>query len=333
MEMTSSELDALVAGVINKDVRKTARAITLVENSNQIAQQVMCALIPFHHRRTRIGITGAPGVGKSSLVNELIGKIRNQGRTVGIVAVDPTSPFSGGAVLGDRIRMTDYHNDRGVFIRSLGTRGSPGGLSRAAADVVRILEVYGCDEIIIETVGMGQAGFDIIYIADTVALVLSPEAGDGIQAMKAGVMEIADTFVINKADRPGAEAMQREIEQTLHMMLSENSTWEPKVLLASAVEHKGAEELWKELLRHREYLDTNKRRQILVQNQTQREIMFLIEEQVQLILKDLALPKGSLAVIAQEVQDQKLDPYSAARKLMPILLEKLQKGNTQESKY
>lgn len=215
--------------ILAGDVRGAARAITCVENDYPERTQILQELFAHTGRARLIGITGTPGAGKSSLVDVLISFLRKSGLSIGVVAVDPTSPFTGGALLGDRVRMQSHATDPGVFIRSMGTRGSLGGLSRNTKDAVRILDAYGCDVILIETVGVGQSELDIMNIADSTIVVLNPGGGDSVQAFKAGIMEIADLFVINKADLPGTDKLEIEVEQMLDLV-KHDAPWRPPVI-------------------------------------------------------------------------------------------------------
>ncbi|MDI3256657.1 MAG: methylmalonyl Co-A mutase-associated GTPase MeaB [Kyrpidia sp.] len=248
----SQSVEQWVERIRSGDVRALARAITRVEDEAPEAAELLRLLHPLAGRAYLVGLTGPPGVGKSSLTDRLIRLLRGQGQKVGVVAVDPTSPFTGGALLGDRVRMADHALDPGVFIRSMGTRGQLGGLARATKDAMRILDAAGYDVVIAETVGVGQSELDVIHAVDTVIVALSPAGGDHVQMLKAGIMEIADIFVVNKADLPGAGRTVQQIQKMLELVHPEG--WRPPVVEAAAAEGRGVELLWQEALRHREYL-------------------------------------------------------------------------------
>ncbi|MHC1739425.1 MAG: methylmalonyl Co-A mutase-associated GTPase MeaB [Ignavibacteriaceae bacterium] len=240
--------------LVNKDKRTVARAITYVESEYKESESILKSSFSYTGNAYRIGITGPPGAGKSTLTNQLCKYIRNLGKTVGIIAVDPTSPFTGGALLGDRVRMAEIGNDEGVFIRSMATRGSLGGLSRKAVDVADILDAAGYDFILLETVGVGQSELDIAKAADTTIVVLVPESGDSVQAMKAGLMEIADLYIVNKSDRPGADQAVSALKTILMMKDHDINCWLPHILKSVATENKGIKEIFEEVTRHHTYL-------------------------------------------------------------------------------
>ncbi len=255
--MTTDSIQTLITGVLNSDRRAVARAISLVENSTEGASDILSAIHPRVGQAARLGFTGPPGAGKSTLVGAMAGVYRRTSDRVGIVAVDPTSPFSGGALLGDRVRMTRHSTDPGVFIRSMASRGVFGGLSRGTWDAVDILDASGCNPVLIETVGVGQTELEIAGLADTTLVVFSPEAGDNVQAMKAGLMEIADVFIVNKADRDGADALTRDIETMLDYKSSSRASdgdWRPPVLKAIAARGEGADEIKEAILVHAAHL-------------------------------------------------------------------------------
>lgn len=233
--------------------RALAKIITAVENESPEAPALLDAIYAKVGRAYRLGITGPPGAGKSTTVDELTKLLRQQNYTVGIVAVDPSSPFTGGALLGDRVRMNDLATDAGVFIRSMATRGSLGGLSQKTQEAGDVLDAFGKDFIIYETVGVGQSELDIVETADTVIVILVPESGDAVQAMKAGLMEIADIFVMNKSDREGAGRALRELEAILHLRPA--AEWNPPVIAAAASQAKGIDEIWRTILRHRAFIE------------------------------------------------------------------------------
>src|SRR5262245_39767131 len=244
--------DPLFEGVLAGEPRAIARAISIVEDDPTRAAGLIARLYPRTGHAYVIGVTGAPGVGKSTLVDRLIALIRQSGQTVGVIAVDPTSPFSGGAVLGDRVRMNAHAADEGVFIRSMATRGHLGGLAGATADAILVLDAAGKDIVIIETVGVGQGEVDIVSTADISLVVLVPGAGDDVQAMKAGIMEIADIFVVNKADRDGADHVVQTISASLALKTFGPNDWRPPIVKTEAPNAVGIEALWNEIGRFRQ---------------------------------------------------------------------------------
>ena len=307
------DVDALVARMLRKDRVALAKLISVVENREPEMRRVMSGIYKNAGRAYVIGITGPPGAGKSTLVDRMISHLRAAGSTVGVVAVDPSSPFSGGAVLGDRIRMQSHFLDDGVFIRSLSTRGRHGGLARATRDVTRLMDAFGKDYILVETVGVGQTELDIMELADTTLVVLVPEAGDTIQVMKAGLLEIADIFVVNKADREGADRLKGELERMLHMLPGE-STWEVAVLSTEATRDAGVRELLETIDRHREHsrgLDEQAR----VQRGRRREVFDIIEEELAARLR-AGFDDGVFQDVLKRVDGGSLDPYGAAGELL-----------------
>ncbi len=245
-------LEQLLKSFTNHDRSALARLITRVENRSPDASAIIERIYPMAGHAHVVGITGAPGAGKSTLVNRLIAEYRAAGKTIAILAIDPSSPFSGGAVLGDRVRMTDHYKDSQVYIRSLASRGSHGGLSRAAREIVKLLDAFGHDVIIIETVGVGQTELSIMDLADTTVVVTVPEGGDSVQVMKAGLNEIADIFVVNKADREGADRVKAELQLNVH--LRSGNGWRPPVLMTQAASGEGIAPLLAAIERHRSYL-------------------------------------------------------------------------------
>lgn len=319
----------LLSRIQAQDVRAVARVISALENDAEFARDFIAVLSPLHEKKPRLGITGSPGVGKSMLVSHLVRQLREEDKRVGVVAVDPTSPFSGGAILGDRIRMLDVQNDPNVYIRSLGSRGSLGGLSAATANIVRVLEVSGVDFVLIETVGMGQTGFDIVDIADTVALVLSPESGDGVQTMKAGVMEVADIYVVNKADRPGADGLITEIISLLGM-LDGQTRWRPPVLKMSALEGTGVGQLLESFVEHQAFLAERGLAEMKRRRQIVNEIRFIVESQIKRLVLGEAEYLAKLDDLAKKVQRRELDTYGAADVLIGMIVNSLEDDGIHE---
>src|SRR5213596_1547020 len=244
--------ESLAAGVRAGDRRALARAITLVENGDPLAYELVRDVYPTTGRAYVVGVTGPPGVGKSSLISALVRHLRGLGRSIGVISIDPSSPFTKGALLGDRIRLADHFLDEGVFIRSMGTRGHLGGLAEAALQAVLILDAAGKDVVFVETVGAGQGEVEVIGIADTVLLVLMPGSGDSIQALKAGIMEIPDVIAINKKDHPAAKTMLNEVRSILG--LDPDRKWRPPIVLTEATRGENVPELWEKVEEHRAYL-------------------------------------------------------------------------------
>jgi LAO/AO transport system kinase len=305
----------LVARVLAGDRLALARLMTLVENRAPELPDVMSRLYAHTGRAHVVGVTGPPGAGKSTLADALIARLRAAGRRVGVVAVDPSSPFSGGAVLGDRIRMQAHFLDPGVFIRSLATRGSHGGLPRAARDVVRLLDAFGSDVVLVETVGVGQTELDVMRVADSIVVVLVPEAGDAVQVMKAGLLEIADVFVVNKADRDGALRMVSELEQMLH--LRPPSPWTIPVLPTEAVRGTGVDAVLEALERHRTFVNSDVDRAGRAAARRAADTIDIVDEEVRRRLEaGLVADANGLGALLESVRRGAVDPYSAALRIL-----------------
>ncbi len=270
----------LLEKLLDSDRRSVARAISVVESNDSGSSELLKLIYPKTGNAYRIGITGPPGAGKSTITNQITKYFRKNGKRVAIIAVDPTSPFTGGALLGDRVRMNDIGQDQGVFIRSMATRGSLGGLSRKAIDAADVLDTAGFDYIILETVGVGQSELDIANAADTTMVVLVPESGDAVQAMKAGLMEIADFFVVNKSDRPGSEQAVAALRTILMMKDHDENTWMPNIIKTVAVENKGITEIAEEIERHKNYLFEKKKFQKRREERTKVRIRNIVEEKI-----------------------------------------------------
>jgi LAO/AO transport system kinase len=307
--------EALIERLRAGDRIALAKLMTLVESRDPETPQVMSAIRRPAPAASIIGITGPPGAGKSTLLDRLVGLFRTSGRQVGIVAVDPSSPFSGGAVLGDRIRMQGHFLDEGVFIRSLSARGSVGGLARAARDMTRLLDAFGKDVIIVETVGVGQSEFDIMRLAETVVVVLVPEAGDTIQAMKAGLLEVADIFVVNKADREGAQRIQSELDTMLQLKPDGGDGWTVPVLPTVATEGKGVAELEEAIGWHHEYLQTSGEGALRAAAARRDEFIAILREELGRRVEQ-GLRQGPAAELLAQVENGDSDPYDAVVRLL-----------------
>ena len=305
--------EELVEGVLGNDRRLIARAMSVIENDGREGQKVVAKLYPHTGRAHVVGVTGPPGSGKSTLVEKLIEELRKAGKGVGVVAVDPTSPFSGGAFLGDRVRMQGHSTDEGVFIRSMATRNCAGALARATRDVVRVLDASGKDVVIVETVGAGQSEVDVVGVAETVVVVLAPGLGDEIQAIKAGIMEIGDVFVVNKADREGVDRAVSDIEAMLNM--NPEGKWRPPVLKTTAITGEGVRALFGKIVEHRDYLKSGalkRRRRRMVEG----ELLEAVREQAAESIVESLRAKGGLEKVVEEILARKTDPYSAAERLL-----------------
>ena len=298
-----------MSGVLEGDRRATARAISMVEDGADDLPKLIEGLFSQTGNAYSVGLTGSPGVGKSSLAAELVKEVRSRDRSVAVLAIDPTSPFTGGALLGDRLRMQTHATDPEVFIRSMATRGHLGGLALAAPEAVRVLDASGADIILIETVGVGQAEVEVATAADTTLVVVAPGWGDAVQASKAGILEIADVFVVNKADRDGASEAVRDLEIMLKM--GPELEWVPPVIRTSTVNDEGVDELWEAIESHRKHLEAageleKKRRARLLRE---------VEEMVSVRLRDRAasmLEQGAMEELADDLVARRVDPYRAA---------------------
>jgi len=302
-------MPALAERVFAGDARGIARAISLIEDESPAGAELVRAIYPRTGRAYLVGVTGPPGAGKSTLVDRMTTELRKAGQTVGIVAVDPTSPFSGGAILGDRVRMGAHFGDEGVFIRSMATRGNLGGLARATSDVALVLDAAGKDIVIIETVGVGQDEVDIVRTADISIVVLVPGAGDEVQALKAGIMEIADIFVVNKADRDGADRLVQSVAGMLALQTFQPGDWRPPIVKTEATSGTGVPELIAAIETFRAHSEATRatrrrtRQEYRLRDLLSHRLMQLVEE---------TLPEGELQRVVDGIASREVDPYSAA---------------------
>jgi len=310
----SSVADLLLTG----DPRAIARAISLVEDDAEAGAALIGRIYEHTGRAHLIGVTGAPGVGKSTLVDRLVTEARRAGSTVGVLAIDPTSPFSGGAILGDRVRMSTHSNDADVFVRSMATRGHLGGLAAATSDAALVLDAAGKNVIVIETVGVGQDEVDIVRTADVSIVVLVPGAGDDVQALKAGIMEIADIFVVNKADREGADQVVQSVTATLSLQTFADGEWRPPVLKTEAANGVGIDRLWAEIERFRQH-ESQREPQRRKASHESRLRGLLAQRLLEHVEK--RLPTGEFDRLVDAIAARRTDPYSAAARLMSQVLD------------
>ena len=305
---------SLAGALLSGDVRALARAISLAEDRDPQATDLVAELQPHTGNAYLVGLTGAPGTGKSTLADALVKVVRDRGETVGVIAVDPSSPFTGGAVLGDRIRMSRHTLDKGVFIRSMGARGHLGGLAAATREAIHLLDAYGRDVILVETVGVGQSELEISTICDTIVLVLMPESGDAVQSIKAGILEIADVFVINKLDLGGAERTRRLIQDAL--ALGPRQPWRPPIVMTSAAKEEGVEQVWQAIDSHRAFLQESGGLSTRRQERLKQEVVSLVAERAREDARQMLDGDSAIARRLRENRNGKLNPYSLAQELL-----------------
>ena len=301
----------LIAGVLAREPRAVARAISLVEDGDEALAALSAGIYEHTGSAATIGLTGAPGVGKSTLATTLVRMARRDGRRVAVLAIDPTSPYTGGALLGDRVRMQEHATDPDVFIRSMATRGHLGGMALATPEAVRILDAAGYDQVIVETVGVGQAEIEVAAATDTTLVVLAPGLGDAVQMAKAGILEVADVFVVNKADRDGAAEVQRELRQMLH--LGAARPWDPPVLATTATADDGVDELWLAIARHRAHLEATGSLSVRRHARVLQEVEALAAERFRRATVSALTADGDLA---DRLRARAIDPYAAADELL-----------------
>jgi LAO/AO transport system kinase len=306
--------ESLAAGVRAGDRRALARAITLVENSEPLAYELVRDLYPETGGAYVVGVTGPPGVGKSSLISTLVRHVREQERSVGVITVDPSSPFSQGALLGDRIRLADHFLDPEVFIRSMGSRGHLGGLAEATLQAMLVLDAAGKELVFLETVGTGQGEVEVIGIADTVVLVLMPGSGDSIQALKAGIMEIPDVIAVNKMDHPAAKTMVNEVRSIL--TLDKERAWKPPIVLTEAVRGENVPELWEKVEQHRAFLESEGLLEQRRRENLAREVFAVASARAKAHLERVVADDAELRRLLEQVQRRELDPLTAVREIL-----------------
>ena len=310
------------------DVRALARAISTIEDNRPESRELLKALFNFTGRARVIGLTGAPGAGKSTLVDQLAREYRKQELSLGILAVDPTSPYTGGAILGDRIRMQSHHADPGIYIRSMATRGNLGGLARATTDAATVLDAAGKDVVLIETVGVGQDEIDIVRLADVTVVILVPGMGDDVQTIKAGIMEIADIFVINKSDREGADRVEREI-RSMQSLAIRSDKWTPPIIKTVATDGKGIPELAAAIVNYEQFLE---QKDLLLKKKIsswrERLIEMLRDGLLERLLSE-RLPEAEIARLAAEIAEHKRDPYSLVEEIVGSFSKNTHHGDTE----
>lgn len=312
-------MNDLASNVLKGDPRSVARLITLAENNSPEMADAMKIIHRHSGKAHVIGVTGVMGSGKSTLICELAHEYRKKGKTVGVIAIDPTSPFSGGALLGDRVRMMELATDNGVFIRSMGTRGMLGGLTSAVYDVVEILDASGKDVVLVETVGVGQAEVDVVKIADTTLVVFVPGLGDSIQTIKAGIMEIADIYVVNKADRSGVDQTIAELESLVDIACVGEDRKTP-IVKTIAKQNEGVKELVDEIQKHREYLKKTNAFETRRRKRYEAELIEIIRKRLMNFIFDESTFKGKVESLIDQINKKELDPYSAADEILGKIL-------------
>jgi GTPase len=306
--------ESLLAGIRAGDRRALARAISLVENGDPPTAGIIRDLYPDTGRARTIGVTGPPGVGKSSLIAALVRHTRGLGQTAGVISVDPSSPFSQGALLGDRIRLSDHFLDPGVFIRSMGTRGHTGGLAEATLQALLLLDAAGKDVVFVETVGTGQSEVEVARVADTVLLVLMPGSGDSIQALKAGIMEIPDVIAVNKLDHPAAKTMVADVRSIL--ALDKEHAWKPPIVLTEALREEGVEALWDRLEEHRSFLESEGKLDELRREHLAAEVFAVSTARARAHLERTVEDNPELTRVLESVQRRELDPLTAVSEIL-----------------
>lgn len=310
----------LVEGVLKHNKVALSKAITAVENEYEEAASIMTEIYPHTGNAYVVGITGSPGAGKSTLTDKLAKEYRKRGKTVGVVAIDPTSPYSGGAILGDRIRMMDLISDPGIFVRSMATRGSLGGLSQKSGDAVKLMDAYGMDVIIVETVGVGQSEVDIIETADTTMVVAVPGGGDDIQAIKAGILEIGDLFTINKADREGAEKLNIELEMMLHLGGTEGKAWLPPINRTVASKNIGVAEVVDSIEAHKKYLIDSNQLESVRAKRIKSEVIAMLNDKVNCYINENIVATEDFANTISKLKTREIEPYSVVDKIFNNVL-------------
>jgi len=309
-----TKTEEITSGVLAGNRRSIARAITIIENGKAEAKKLIASIYPHTGKAHLIGLTGPGGSGKSTLIEKIVREYRRRGKTVGVVAVDPTSPFTGGAFLGDRIRMQELSTDPDVFIRSMATRNYPGGIARATKDAVKVLDAAGKDLVLVETVGAGQSEVEIIKVAQTVVVTYAPGLGDEIQAIKAGLMEIADIFVVNKADRESADKAVMDIQAMLQLN-DKKTAWKPPILKTTALTGEGVPELVEKIEEHRRFLEKEVGRERDLEK-AETELVEALKEGIARSIIDELKREGKFEELTRKIVERRTDPASAAEKLL-----------------